>query len=311
MTRHLLLLILAVSLLLPLGPLAAQEESSIPLYTRYCDPTRLAQGDEAIEATLSDLEGRLTELEDFLSLMSNGSLTFLEGIAQAEEALQTWQNGPIGEIACLAALDNDVSQLLSNILLAMLYGQLGDIEQVDAYLGSANSLLASIRSESAAATQYLALPVPTPQTAAPPTEEEAASTPQTPPAEFAPPSDAQLTALVLDFLRNNGAGMVNNAGVQSAEGNLSVNLVLTRRNLNGENLDYRNSLLALDVLGQLLTAWPELDQVASIRLETFDGNTRTLVIEAEGDAFRARYRSGELTQADFETSLAITELLAD
>jgi hypothetical protein len=64
-------------------------------------------------------------------------------------------------------------------------------------------------------------------------------------------------------------------------------------------------------LGQLLTAWPELDQVASIRLETFDGNTRTLVIEAEGDAFRARYRSGELTQADFETSLAITELLAD
>lgn len=290
-------------LVLPVGNAFAQDENSLPLYARYCNPTRLAQGDEAINAVLNDLSPRLNDLEAFLGLMGNGNLTYIEGITQAEQAIADWNASPIQQIPCLAALDNDVTTMLNEILVAMFYGQIVNTEASQTHLQTAQTLLNQIRAESAAAAQYIALPVPTPEptqaalpTDAPPTTDAASG-----------PNNDQLTQVILDFLRNNGITMVSNGGVQTSEDGWTVNLVLNRQALNGEALDYRNSLWVLDVLAQLLPTWPEIDDLGNIRLETFDGSTRTTVIEADGASFRARYINGEINQADFETSLAVTE----
>jgi hypothetical protein len=305
--RHYLLALLIALVALWPGPALAQDEAenAAPLYVRHCNATRLAQGEDSIEGIFNEVEGRLNTLEETLEQFDLGNLTYLEGITQAEAALSEWAASPIQAFSCLAPLESDVTALLHEILVAMLYGQIQRMEDSTRHLDIAKALITQIRAESQLARDFLLTPVVVA------TEPEA--TPEAEPevTEEAPPpgprTAEELTAATKDYLANNGVTVLIDASVQLLPDSMTITILLDRFVLNGADLDYENSLFTLEVLQGLLFNWAELPQLTLVRVQTFDAGSPTLTVEASGADFRARYYEGTLTEEDFTARLVITE----
>lgn len=70
-------------------------------------------------------------------------------------------------------------------------------------------------------------------------------------------------------------------------------------------MDLTNTIFTLDRLALILADWPELAEVSTVTLNTYDAETVVLVVSVTGDNFRAHYSDGILTKDEFTAQLAV------
>ncbi len=266
---------------LPINRTSAQEP---PEYLRYCDRSN----DPALIESLNLTTPQLDEIDQTLEPFENGNLTFLEGITLAEEMVNAWATITLPD--CLLPLKKDVDDALNSLLFAMLYGQIENPAKSTQFLEFSNGLRAEIRTNIAAAVDYLNTPA----------ETAAEETTTTETDENGLRSSETLNPLLNDFLLNNGVSVLDNAGIQVFPGNT---LILIQLNRFSAEYDLPNVLYTLDQLGALIKEWPETNEITNIVVETYDGSERVLVVTSTGEAFRNYYINGTLTKEEFEAQL--------
>ncbi len=316
MLRKFALLVLLMSLAIPLGGVAQAQEA--PIYVRYCDAARQTNGEAPLRTVLDNVETQLQTVEAFLESFESGTLTYIEGIALAEDALNNWDES--SKIDCLAALNSDVQRALSEVLISMLYGQLVEGDRSQSHLDTARTLIATIRERSDAARTYLEQPLQTADASAPPsttadteTDTEAESTDTT--AEQPATTDAdtdgglrtqqELTNLLTDYLTNNGVTVLIDAAVQPNPDNTLIVVRLNRFEANGQIFDLENSLFTMDIIADAIADWPEQADLTRVVVETYDGTSRVLFAEASGENFLAHYYENTLPRDQFIDSLTL------
>ncbi|MFP4323054.1 MAG: hypothetical protein ACLFTK_11425 [Anaerolineales bacterium] len=310
MLRKFAMLIVCLSMLLPLsGPLQAQD-SLVPIYVRYCDAERQTIGDDTLRAAFDEVETQLQAVEDFLARFEAGTLTFIEGIALAEEAQTNWDNTT--KIDCMAPLNTDVQRTMAEVLISMLYGQMVDGDSSERHLFIAEDLIATIRLQSQAARSYLDQPVEVaqePDEQAPPAEEapveeDSAEEDAAPETEEDARTTEGLTAELTNYLTNNGVTVLIDAAVQPFPDSTLIVVRLNRFEANGQFFDVENSLFTMDVIAEAIADWPEVAALISVVVETYDdSNQRVLFAEATGEDFRNHYFDNTLPRDQFVDTL--------
>lgn len=296
----------------------AQSPSDAPRYVRYCDETRRIQGEADLRTAIDEVEPTLATIEEILTNFENGQMTYLEGINQVETILDGWETtNPLDNYDCLVHLRSDGTRLLYTLLAAMLYGQIPLNEQADAYMGNVREIIGTIRSESQAAFEYLAIPLPEPEpdiVEAPPDETDLATDDATPIPEAPPPADGeprsvdQLTTILQDFLVNNDVTLLRDIDIIAVPNNITITIVMERFvSSAGQDFDYENSVFLLDLMSGLLFDWPELSEINQIRIETYQDEQLTLLVASSGEAYRQHFYDSALNREEFEDSLTVQE----
>jgi len=304
--KKLVSFMMLLALLLPMGSSFAQSPDDAPAYARYCDNTRRSLGEAPLRAALEDLEEQLKTVDSFLSVLGAGNRTFLEGITETQVLMTTWDE--TNKIDCMVAMHLDAQILFSELLIAMLYGQILDNANSQAHLATARAQLDTIRRESANALEYLAQPLPD-------LEEDPTAEPEiTPePEETEEPalrSGEELTTLLTDYLSNNGVTVLIDAGVQVFPGDTLIVIRLDRfTSASGQTFDYENTYFTFDVLARLIVDWAEVNEISRIAIETYDAANRVLYAEAGGDSFRAHYVENAISAEEFQQGLLVQEAI--
>jgi hypothetical protein len=300
-----LLLVIVAMLVMPLGSVFAQDPNA-PLYVRYCTGIRAEIGDATIQKGLDDVDALLVIVSDLLSTFDSGNMTVPEGITRAEEIQRLWEG--TAKVECLAPLNMDVFRTTNELLIAMLYGQILDLQSQNRHRAVVDQLLISIDSQVDQSRTYLSRPLPTvTPTPATPTPGPT-STPVTEIITATPGlrDSATLSQEMTNYLKGNGVTVLLQAQIEVFPGDTLVTVRLSRFvGSDGNNFDYANSIFTFNALAGLLVDWIETAEISQIAIETYDGTTRTLYVATTGDNFRGRYIENTMSQEEFEAQLTV------
>lgn len=281
MMRRLLIVSLLISQLIIVLPSSAQDA---PAYIQFCDPT-----DPNLETLLTSGSDRVTAVATSFANFQTGNLTALEGIAAGEQELLAWQN--VASIDCLAPFDRDVTTLLSNFLIVMLYAQNEVNPEIqEAFVVGTEQLIGNLQTGVEESLTYIQNFDPSAET----TPEEETTEPTT------IRTTEELTSLLAADLQANGITVLREASFQAVPDNMLVQIALDR--VEGFD-DFTNTAFTFDVLAGIIGEWPELPEITRIIVETYAGDERTLYVESSGDNFRSYYYDGTLSQEDFNNAL--------
>ncbi len=273
------MILVAILLLSAFTPATAQET---PDYLRFCD----AADTQALIDSFNQISPQLDQLEQALAPFETGNLTYIEGVTMAEGFITSWEQMSLPD--CLLPVKKDVDDVLNDLLLAMMYGQLEDQAKSDEYMQSSVALREQVRVNVQAALEFLSLaPI-------------AATTPSTPTDPNALRTGEELNPQLQSYLLENGVTVLDDAGIQVFPGNT---LVLIQLNRFSAEYDYPNVLFTLDQLADLIEDWPETQEISSIVVETYEGTERVLLVTVPGEVFREYYYNGALTKEEFEAQL--------
>ncbi|MBZ0305082.1 MAG: hypothetical protein K8I82_03350 [Anaerolineae bacterium] len=276
------MILVAVLLVSALTPATAQETTP-PDYLRFCD----ASDTQELISTFNQISPQLDQLEQALVPFESGNLTYIEGVAMAEGFVASWEQMPLPD--CLLPVKKDVDDVLNDLLLAMMYGQLENQAKSDEHMQLSVALREQVRVNVQAALEFLNL--------APVAPEE---TPESSTDPNALRTGEELNPQIQSHLMENGVTVLDNAGIQVFPGNT---LVLIQLNRFSAEYDYANVLFTLDQLADLIRDWPETQEISSIVVETYEGTERVLLVTVPGEVFREYYYNGALTKEEFEAQL--------
>jgi hypothetical protein len=312
MHRKLIAVMLSIAVLaVPLALSFAQESQpgetgpQAPLFVRFCEDARRARGEEEFRTVLTTASGLVEDLQISLDAFNRGNLTFLEGIAQAEVGLGSWDAVLLDD--CMAALDTDMGRVMSEVLAAMLYGQLTRTDESTSHLNNAGILINTLRAGIEEANTWLDTPladldaIPT---AEPTVEGEVTAEPTE---EATGLRDASvLNPLLSDELLDNGISLLREVNVQISPTGIVVVVNIDRLTGGDAETDMANTIFTYDQLGEILLDWPELTQVNTLIINTYD-ETGAVVLTASaiGENFRNHYVNNVMTAEEFIAFLAI------
>lgn len=293
-----------------LGLVQAQEDTSAPLYVRFCESTRRALGEEPIAQELANAQPFVDRYQNLIAQYDTGQLTALQGVADAELLLADWDATPRA-VNCLAPFYMDMRGAISELLIGMLYWQTIDVDNRDIHISNSKVFADRVRNDSANAISFLDIPLPdvaTPDPLVVTATPEPTNTPD-PNATEEPAtlrSSEELSNLLTEYLQDNNITVLRSASVQAFPNETFVFVQLDRFTAaDGTTFDYENSLFTMDVIADLVADWQELDDISRVIIETWVEQERVLYVESTGENFRARYIEDTLTQEDFEFSLFI------